>query len=330
MKCIRGARIFTSVLLALTIVHSAANSRPVAKTQLVNVMPAFWAFQDELGSMKRTENIVRRFRQQIIKPNWRVYSKDEFSKNITDEGIATYIKQVQPDLSAMRSLSSRIGPQTNVALERFAQAFPQFGEVSITYLPSFYRFDGQVTKIKGEYAVLFGLDGIARYHGVDADLGVLLSHELFHIYHARTSPTLFADEEHMPLYVGVWIEGLATYVSEQLNPQASTLQILLDDKALLDRGMPMAGAIASMILEHFDSAKPEDTGRFLSFGEKDNIPGRSGYLIGYLIAKRLGADQTLLDLASLTGERLRVTMHEELRQLAATKVAMIKARPGTD
>lgn len=315
----RGVRVSSSVvLIATAILGSAANSRPAAKPQVVDVMPAFWAVQAEIGSMKTTADAIRRFRQRIIEPHWAIYSKDQFKKDVTDEGIAQYLGRVQVHLDAMRSLSAKIGSQTSAASKRFAQAFPQFDSaVSITYLPSFYRFDGQVTRLDGEPAVLFGLDGIAKYHGADADLGVLFSHELFHVHHARTSPALFADEEHAPLYIGVWIEGLATYVSERLNPQASTLQILLDDQALLDRGMPIAGDIAALILEHFDSTRPEDTRRFLSFGEQGEIPGRSGYLIGYLVAKNLGAHRALSDLASLEGEELRRAMRGELQRLAA-------------
>jgi hypothetical protein len=325
VKAIVRAHAFAVTAVALvTMAHAATASQPAPEPQVVNAMPAFWAFESELGSMKTPERIARLFRQKVIQPHWVVYSKSEFKKNITDEGITDYLKQTQPDLGAMRSLSARIGQQTSAASKRFAQAFPQFdGKASmIYYLPSFYRFDGQMTKVDGKNAILFGLDGIARYHGADADLGVLFSHELFHIHHARTSPALFADEEHTPVYIGIWIEGLATYVSEQLNPQASALQVLLDDKALLERGIPRAGEIAGMILDRFDSAQPEDAGRFLSFGDKGDIPGRSGYLIGYLVAKRLGAGRTLQELAALKGERLRSLVHEEVQRLAANGGAL--------
>jgi hypothetical protein len=77
---------------------------------------------------------------------------------------------------------------------------------------------------------------------------------------------------------------------------------------LLDRGLPIAGDIAALILEHFDATRAEDTGRFLSFGEQGEIPGRSGYLIGYMVAKNLGAHRALSELASLEGAELRKTM----------------------
>lgn len=292
-------------------------------TSIINVMPAFWTFQDQMHAAKSPEDRARLFRQLVIDPHMRIYSKQQFEKNISNEGITAYLKRVEPDLAAMRSLSALIEEQTRAASLRFTRTFPDFtGNVLTAYLPSFYKFDGQSTLIDGEYALLFGLDGIAKFHGAEADLGVLFTHELFHIHHARTTPSLFADEEHSPLYMNVWIEGLATYVSEQLHPRASRLQILLDDEALLKRGMPLAPKLAAMILARLDSRAADDKGRFLSYGEQGDIPGRSGYLVGYLAAKQLAERFSLLELCTLEGEQLRDLLRDALARLAAESASV--------
>jgi hypothetical protein len=286
-------------------------------------MPAFWTFQDRIHAANTPEDRARLFRQLVIDPHMRIYSKRQFEKNISNEGIAAYLKRVEPDLEAMRSLSARIEEQTRAATLRFTRTFPDFkGDVLTAFLPSFYKFDGQSTLIDGEYALLFGLDGIAKFHGAEADLGVLFTHELFHIHHARTTPSLFADEEHSPLYMNVWIEGLATYVSEQLHPRASRLQILLDDEALFERGMPLAPQLAEMILARLDSRTVEDKERFLSYGEQGDLPGRSGYLVGYLAAKQLGERFNLRELCALEGEQLRRLLRDTLARLAAESASM--------
>lgn len=305
------------VLIATSGAYSAERNPRSETLTVIDVMPAFWAFQDEARSMNTSAEAVQRFRREIVEPHRRIYSHPQFKKSLTDDGIAGYLEEVASDLPVMRSLSEQIGRQTLLASEKFRRAFPRFrGDVTVAYLPSFYRFDGQLANLDGERVLLFGLDGIARYHGADADLRVLFSHELFHIHHSRVTPSLFVDEENAPLYVNVWIEGLATYVSERLNPQASTLQILLDDRSLLERGMPMIGRIAAMVMTHLDSTSDEHRTRFLSFGEQDGIPGRTGYLLGYAIAKRLGERYSLPELAALEGEKLRSSVCGEISQLA--------------
>jgi hypothetical protein len=306
------------VLVSIVAGCRAADSAETKAPLVINAMPAFWAFQDQIDSTTAPDEAVRLFRQAVIEPHRAIYSKEQFEKHITDERIAAYLEKVEPDLEVMRALSAQIEQQTRTASERFRQTFPGFdGNVLTAYLPSFYSFDGQSTLIDGEHALLFGLDGIAKFHGANADLGVLFTHELFHIHHARTTPSLFADEENAPLFMNVWIEGLATYVSDRLHPHASTLQIMLDDKALLDRGMPLVGEIAEMILARLDSEAREDKGRFLSYGDKGAIPGRSGYLIGYLAARNLGERFDLQELTALEGEHLRDLLRDALSQLAA-------------
>lgn len=313
MRFAAAARAF-GLILTLSVYTAATADEPASpSTGVVDVMPAFWNVVDNSAD---SQQFIARFRKEVVE-RYAIFSHEQFKKNLTDENLALYYESVQTDLPTMRALSGQVHTQAAAASKRFAEVFPGFNsDVSITYLPSFYRFDGQLTRIDGEFALLFGVDGIARYHGANADLGVLLSHELFHVHHARTSPALFADEEHNPVYAGVWIEGLATYVSERLNPQASTLQILLDDTALHTRAPPKLRSIIEEILAQFDSASPDTYDRFLNYGDKGDIPGRTGYLAGYLAAKELGATRTLAELASLRGDALRDSLRAALRTIA--------------
>jgi hypothetical protein len=113
----------------------------------------------------------------------------------------------------------------------------------------------------------------------------------------------------------MWIEGLATYVSGALNPGAPPEDLLLSKK-LYDEGMPLAPVIANRILAKFDSTKDPDNAEFLQGGVKGDIPARSGYLAGYLMAKDLSGKYSLTGLAHLTGPALRTAIHDELTRLA--------------
>jgi hypothetical protein len=66
---------------------------------------------------------------------------------------------------------------------------------------------------------------MVRYHGKGNE-SAFFHHELFHTYH---EPVLEACEgDDAPIWVSLWTEGLATYVSKAMNPQANDVELLLD------------------------------------------------------------------------------------------------------
>ena len=87
-------------------------------------------------------------------------------------------------------------------------------------------------------------------------------------------------------------------------------------------------SIVEEILERFDSTSSDTYARFLSYGDQGDIPGRTGYMAGYLAAKQLGATRTLAELASLHGDSLREPLRAALRAVANdasdTKIELTK------
>ena len=317
--------------LALLLLASAASfaATPPAQSgiQSLNLMPAFWQFESESKDLKSPADQAALFRKLLLQPHMDIYGMDEFAKNITDEGIEKYLDKVAPQLDKMRSVSAQLDGQVQTAQASFLKAFPDFkSDITVVYMPSFRHFDGQTTELKdGRSAMLFGIDGIAEFHGEHADLPVLFSHEMFHVYHAQVNRTLFPpnsggamENGNIPLYGQVWLEGLATYVSGALNPQAPPGDLLLSN-TLYEEGMKVVPTIASRILAKFDSTKDEDHAEFTNGGYKGDLPARSGYLMGYLMAKDLGARYSLQELARLTGPDLRKAVHDELVKYAAAE-----------
>jgi len=324
----RGMTSLCPFSLSLTLLAGTAcladASSAGAGIQSVNLMPAFWEFEGKSKDLASPADQAALFRRLVLKPHMDIYGMDEFSKDITDEGIAKYLGKVEPHLEAMRVVSGQVDGQVQAAQASFMRSFPDFKPaITVVYMPSFRHFDGQTTLLKdGRPAMLFGIDGIAEFHGENADLPVLFSHELFHVYHAQVNPALFPpndtgprEDGDVPLYEEVWIEGLATYVSGALNPAAPPQDLLLS-KTLYDDGMPLMPVIASRILAKFDSTRDEDHAEFTRGGVKGDIPARSGYLAGYLMAKDLSGKYSLAQLAHLTVPALRTAIHDELTRLA--------------
>jgi hypothetical protein len=120
-----------------------------------------------------------------------------------------------------------------------------------------------------------------------------------------------------PLYRALWEEGLATYVSGVMNPQVSESAILGRPEDLAARARPLLSQIARELLQNMDSTSPDLYQTFfLGNSVRKDIPPRSGYYAGLLIARELGQSYSLRQLAQMNGESLRSTMRRILQKMA--------------
>jgi hypothetical protein len=155
--------------------------------------------------------------------------------------------------------------------------------------------------------VLFGVDVIAYRND---DLGTLFSHEFFHAYHAEKSPTrLKGDTMANPL----WNEGIATFVSGLLNPQASDAALFMDEK--------LAGACASAefrakkaaeYLTVLDRDGPMDEWFYL----KPDRLSRVGYCLGFHAVRIVAENQSVNEMITWPEERFSRELRAALEIMA--------------
>jgi hypothetical protein len=154
-------------------------------------------------------------------------------------------------------------------------------------------------------------------------LRAYVAHELFHAHHydvnaemRRQANTLFDEKNPSPLYVNLWIEGLATCVSMSLDGDGSIERALMSER--LPRDLPPVLAAATRELAgKLDSRSLEDTRDFFWLGgERKDLPPRSAYAIGALVADdvlfRHGLDGAL----ELSGDELRSEVARALATLS--------------
>jgi hypothetical protein len=214
-----------------------------------------------------------------------------------------------PSIEAgMRELSAKLSDELPRQIARFREAFPKFrcGE-PVYFLYSAGAFDGGTRDVSGKEALMFGLDVIAR---LKEPLSPLFAHELFHVYHAERIP-----KSPEAFYWNMWEEGLASYVSDRLNPGEPAC--CLPPAAPVDAALPkiVAGA-----LERLDSEKPEDYRPYFLGGENAlGLPQRSGYVLGYRIAAEAGKTRSLEQLADLQPAEVRKLIEAGLRRMQASK-----------
>ena len=310
-KLPRGWKSFLLFSAAVLVYSTVTADAGLLKT--FDLVPSLFRCFDAFPTEKQQR--VRLFAEDVIRSHPEIYRRPEVFK--TDPPtLDKYLDQVTPYLPAIRKIHARFIKECEPIEESFCARFPDFNrsQAGIYLMLSLFRFDGKIPH-DNPRALFLGLDGLAKFHGASVPLDVILSHELFHLYHFQVN-ALPASIDTIPLYRLIWQEGLATYASASLNPKATMADVLLDPRLARD-GPKYVPAVARALMTQLESTDDEATARYLSYRRGSEIPSRMGYLIGYNIVARLAPTRSLTELARLRGQRLRSLMHEQVRSLAA-------------
>ena len=309
-----------AALLALLVPRTAPARAP--RYRVHDLTPTFWRYWDEAHALPAPEQL-RLFQERVVAAHPHVYTPRVLSLDADrplGEALAAhwprFLGFVGPHLPLARELSARVGQDLPRYDSRFRKAFPDFAYAGDVYfLVSRGVFDGATRPVEGKTALLFGTDVMAAVYGRDADPESFFHHELFHLYHDQfPDPALGGT-----LARSLWVEGLAVYVAEQLNP--GTPEPVLFG---LPRGMPDAvrerlPELAARLRARLDSREKADTQQWFSGQSLEGeVPGRAGYYLGYLMAKELGKTRTPGALARLRGTPLRRELERALRRLEKT------------
>jgi hypothetical protein len=300
--------LFSAVVLVCSTLTAEAG---LIKT--FDLVPSLFHCFDAFPTEKQQR--VRLFADEVIQSHPEIYRRPDVFK--TDPPtLEKYLDQVTPYLSAIRKIHARFIKECEPIEESFCARFPDFNrsQAEIYLMLSLFHFDGKIPH-DNPRALFLGLDGLAKFHGASVPLDVILSHELFHLYHFQVN-ALPAPIDTIPLYRLIWQEGLATYASASLNPKATMADVLLDPRLARD-GPKYVPAVARALVTQLESTDDEATARYLSYRRGSEIPSRMGYLIGYDIVARLAPTRSLTELARLRGQRLLSLMREQVRSLAA-------------
>lgn len=279
-------------------------------------------FTDEFDALyTRTEGQapearVAAFRAEIVPLFPEFYGYERYSDRLSEEqynariarNFERYPAQREAFLARAASFEDLLAP----AYASFTQSFPDTGAIGdIHILHSFGEMDGGTRSFGDRIYLIFGIDVMARAHTF-TDETPFFHHELFHIYHGRRFP------ECEEVWCSLWSEGLATYVSAELNPDASASQLLLDVPE------PIAGPVDANLREavctvrsRLDSREGSDMSALFSFQRlNERLPPRFGYYVGYLAARELGRTHSLQQLADMNHSELRPALESALARLA--------------
>lgn len=320
----RRALLCSAAWLCAPLRAPAQDSRaaPGARTyRVIDLMPAFWRYWSGAQRLP-AERHAALLRQTLFVAHPEVYNAGvlglDAAKPLADElerRYARWLPRLQPHIERMRRVSERIATDLPRYEASFRDAFPDLAyDGEVYFLSSLGAFDGATRTVKGRTALLFGVDMIAAIYGDAVDPQAFFHHELFHVYHAQVAP---ASEDR--LIDGLWSEGLALHVAKTLNPAADGVALFGLPPDMPERAQRMLPRLAREMREQLDSTSSEVYARYFLGNHLDGaIAPRSGYYVGYQVARRIGADLKLAALARLQGPALRMVVERALRDLEAT------------
>ncbi len=306
-------RLSRFLLISLAFIYPCLRADAAGNLIVYDFIPGLFSYLRI--APKERESRATLFAQLMIRPHPEIYGRPQVFK--TDIGtLEQYLDELNAYLPAIEHIHSRFEEQRASIQAKFLNAFPDFdsSRARIYLMLSLFRFDGKIPH-DNPRMLLLGLDGLAKFHGADVRLPVILSHELFHVYHFQVNP-LPSDVDQLELYRLVWQEGLATYVSQVLNPDASLADALLDPR-LAEEGPKFVPMFARSLLTQLESTDDATAALYLSYRRGGLFPSRMGYLIGYEIAKRTAATHQVTELARLRGHALLNLIRQETQALSA-------------
>ena len=308
----KAGRLTRYLLILLAFVYPWFSSRAASNLIVYDLIPDLFNFLRIAPEEK--ESRARLFAQSVIQPHPEVYDRAQIFKT-DNASLQQYLGVLPTYLPAIKQIHDRFEAQYEPIEANFLKEFPDFdcSKARVYLMLSLFRFDGKIPH-DNPHVVFLGLDGLAKFHGADTRLSVILTHELFHLYHFQVNP-LPRNIDDVELYRLIWQEGLATYVSKQLNPDASLADILLDPR-LAQEGPRYLAAVARDLVTQLESVEDATTARYLSYWRGGQIPARMGYLIGYEIARKSAATKSVQELARLRGQPLLSLVRQQMQVLA--------------
>lgn len=321
----RSLSIFTLVALNACAApkKSSTNPKPGGEQsslvlEVDNLLPAFWEWLSTVEGRQPHEQ-AQAFWTGFAPRYPLIYNDTVLGPSYREEKrrmeqTERFFQKLPEFLLRMRTIGDGIEATLSTKFEAFRGRFDDVAWRGPAHVvPSLLSFDGGTRPIEGKTHLLFGADGIAMWHHED-DFCAFFSHEYFHIYHSQFFPESTGNERD-PLWRSLWAEGLASFVSEALCPEANEAEILMS-ASLANAAREHFSKIVGELKEHLDSKDEERYWRYFG-GKAEDIPRRSAYYVGLLLARDAGNGRTLRELATLPTDVTRQLIVDGLAGLEA-------------
>ena len=305
-------------LTIITVYLARTCTAAAQECSIVNLMPPFWHAAD--SSHDTPDQTLRDLHRVLIAPNGDLYSATGVGFSSEEKLNAAILKTIadarsRPD--AIHSSLLLLEQRLPAYIRDFKRAFPDFQcNFKIYLLPAFGALDGAGRVVNGTPALLLGIDNIAAEQFTPERLRILIDHELFHRYHSQVAGFSDDNAQRETLWRALWVEGLATYASQALNPPASMQDALMLPEDLVRRSQPQLSALIAQLMPQLDEVNPQLFATFFTYHQDDGgVPSRVGYYLGALAAQRLAWQNSLFSLAHMQAPEVRIKLKQALSDI---------------
>lgn len=311
---------FLSVLAPLTLLLTTTMPAP---TSYRSAMSDFWRFA-EAAKHTPVQRVPTLFHDAVETTHPELFVKGVLGEPQKDTqrweaAVHDYWRKVRPLLPRIRAVEDDLKKTLDQSQGLFRKQFPDCQlDMPVLIAPSMFGWDGTVRKVGEVSTLILSPDGIAAIHGDKAQgrLQPLVIHELFHSYQS------FENDMSPPdVFTMLWNEGLASYATHVLLPQARLEDVLLSSQ-LATLPSSDEARLAREVLARLSRTDNAGRGPFFNYAQspiEPGIPPRAGYLMGYRVAQWLGRTRSLQELNALRRPELEPLVRQALEGLGAGK-----------
>ena len=310
--------IFISAMLLVTGCSSTSSkpqaARQIDRYQVINLGPSFSLFWQKAKGLTFREQI-KIWNSIVEEPNQSFYDGMVWQKSTNPKWEERKLRLLKDSFANYPVLYPKIiadfdhfNSTLKTQIDKFHSYFPDSEFNLPIYAAPTASFNGKGGEggdsagKPGQTVLAFGIDmSVALKNDPD----VLYSHELFHIYHTSAiglNEEIFTKSGRLSL--PLWLEGLATYVSQQMNPTASSEAILMDS-SLSKLSRDDVRSLSRLFLNDveqkaFDVSQPGIYKKWFAidpaFKLPTHYPMRSGYFLGLNVVTELAKTHSLAEM----------------------------------
>jgi hypothetical protein len=299
----------------------SADAAAATGCRLIDATAGFWPLVESLAEATPAEQAAA-FRANVISKFPELYTRDVLgtgdSRPLDEETVAALAAARRNRMHA-RQTEQTLEREIPGDIARFGRSFPDFHcDFPIYLMISLEHMDGAGRVVGGSPALVLGVEMIDRIE-TPPQMPVFFTHELFHRYNYRVAG--FSDDpgDRQPIWRTLWAEGLATYVSAELNPGRPLSDAMIFPPDLAERAAPQIKRLARALRDN-GAPNPRLYARYFELSDaKDGIPPRAGYYVGYRVASLAAREYSLYQLAHLRGPALYRSINRWLDELVDGK-----------
>jgi hypothetical protein len=295
----------------------SADVAAAASCRVIDATADFWPLVERLAEATPAEQAAA-FRADVIARFPALYTRDvlgtDDSRRLDEEIVATLTAARRNRLHA-RQTEQMLVEEIPGYIARFRKSFPDFNcDFPIYLMISLGHMDGAGRVVSARPALVLGVEVIDRVE-TPAQVPVFFAHELFHRYNYRVAGFSDDPSDRQPIWRTLWAEGLATYVSAELNPDRPLSDAMIFPPDLAERAAPQIERLARGLRDN-DAPNPSLYAEYFETDSaKNGIPPRAGYYVGYRVASLAARRYSLYRLAHLRGPALHRDINRWLDEL---------------